>query len=682
MDDARLRAARLGADWFCAMLASTPVEMPGEGVLVGPPHFNWQAADEKCGPSPCWDNLHAPLNAGQLLRLGFAGIAAQARANAARLTGEPALYLEAVARCHQSAADTAARYADAADFLQLKANGDPSRRVHRIATTCRALAQGPPRTFLQAVQLFWFAFAMRNRSFCSPIGRLDQHLYPFYRDEVAAGDLTRDAALDLLCELWECLNRTGSGDLLMNLAVGGCDAYGRDQTNDVSVLMLEASCRVHRTEPTVNVRLHHGSPEAFLDKVAELQLLGGGKGTLLNDDVLIPALVAHGVDADLAATYCCDGCNEIVFDGETVITFGLVEAVKSLELTLFNGRQNVPPAEARANYWRASDQPPQVKTGLTLGHESGDFAAMTSFDQVYDAFLDQYLHQARLHLDRIIAQVHDCRAHAVAEPFLAGTFPACLATGNDPWRGGCQRPVFMLFSGGIPTAADGLAAIRRVVFEDRCCTPAQLLEALRADFVGHEELRQRCLAAPKFGNDDAAADELAGDLARRFCRFVLDYPCAHPEGLWPALFSNVFNMFSRMVAATPDGRRWGDPICAHYSPTPGRACKGPTAVLHSLASAPTNLAIGCAVSNLTLSRANFPPGDRGRQLLRQLTDTGLALGLSVLSVAVQDVEALRDAQVHPERHPDLMVRVWGFSARFVELDGRMQEHVIARTTAQ
>jgi len=664
------------------MLDATPLAVPEQGLLVGPAHYNWQAADEACGPTPCWDNLHAPLNVSQLLRLGFPGIAATARANAARLEGEPAASLEAVACCHEAAAYTAARYADAADFLNLKANGNASRRVYRIAATCRALSAGPPRTFLQAVQLFWFAYAMRNHRHGSPIGRLDQHLYPFYRDQVEAGDLTRDEALDLLCELWECLNRVGSGDLLMNLAVGGCDASGQDQTNDVSMLMLEASCRVHRTEPTVNARVHHGSPEAFLDKVADLQLLGGGKGTLLNDDVILPALAAHGVDADLAATYCCDGCNEIVLDGETLITFALVEPLKSLELALFNGQENEPPGAPRANYWRSSDEPPEVKTRLTLGHESGDVTQMASFDQVYEAFLDQYLFQVGVHLDGIIDYVSARRADGVTQPFLAGTFPGCLATGADPWRGGCRRPVFMLFSGGIPTAADGLAAIRAVVFEDGYCTLTELLQALRDDFVGHEELRRRCLAAPKFGNDDPLVDELAGDIARRFCRFVLDYECPFDERLWPALFDNVFNMHSKVAGATPDGRRWGDPICVHYSPTPGRAIKGPTAVLRSMASAPTELAIGCAVSNAVLSRANFPAGDRGRQLLRQLTDTGLALGLSTLSVAVQDVEQLRDAQAHPERYPDLMVRVWGFSARFVELDARMQEHVIARTAEE
>ena len=209
-----------------------------------------------------------------------------------------------------------------------------------------------------------------------------------------------------------------------------------------------------------------------------------------------------------------------------------------------------------------------------------------------------------------------------------------------------------------------------------------MLHALRADFAGYDELHRRCVAAPKFGNDDAAVDRLAGDIARRFCRFVLDYECPFDEGLWPALFGNVFNMYSKVAGATPDGRRWGDPICVHYSPTPGRARKGPTAVLRSMASAPTDLALGCAVSNLAVSRANFPSGDRGRQLLRQLTDTGLALGLSTLSVAVQDVAELRDAQAHPERHADLMVRVWGFSARFVELDPELQEHVIARTAAE
>ena len=674
--------ARQSAEWFRAMLTATPVEIGATGMLVGPAHANHRAASEKMagtGFRGYGDNRHFPMAVGNLLALGFAGIAAQAQANATSVDGERATYLHAIADCHEAAAAFAERHAIEARQLAGQAHDEDHLRLTAIGDSCRALAVGPPRSLAEAVQLFWFAYVMRNGPGPSTIGRLDQHLQPFYDTDLAAGRLTRDGALGILCELWELLNRVASADTLMNLMLAGQDVDGNDATCEMSHLMIEADCLVHKTEPHVNVRIHAGSPESIKDRLIELQLKGDGKGTVFNDEVLIPTLTAAGVDLDLARCYCNDGCDEVLFDSQSTIDFTLVEAVKSLELAMFNGRENTPPVdEPRANYYLADPNPVAVRTEMELGFASGDMMEMTRIDDVVDAFVAQYHHQVAVRLARFCQTRQHDRRHGVTSPFLGGSFPTCLAGGEDLLRGGVRRRVYMIFSGSLPTVADGLAAIGKVVFDDRACTIGELLTAIQADWVGFEPLRLRCLAAPKFGNDDDYVDAIATDIAERYCRFVSAYDGQLDFPIYPALFSNVFNQWSRIAAATPDGRRWGDPICAHWSATPGRARRGPTACIRSLAKAPFALAPGTAVTQFAVGRDCIPQNDVGRRLFRSLLDAALSIGISVINPSVMDVAALKAAQKHPEQHADLMVRVWGFSARFVTLDERMQNHIIAR----
>jgi formate C-acetyltransferase len=239
----------------------------------------------------------------------------------------------------------------------------------------------------------------------------------------------------------------------------------------------------------------------------------------------------------------------------------------------------------------------------------------------------------------------------------------------------------MIFSGSIPTVADGLAAIRQVVFTDRFCTPAELLDALRANFAGRETLRQRCLAAPKFGNDDDSVDQLAARIARFFCAKVAAHRAPDGKPVWPALYNFLFNDTTRIVGATPDGRRWQGPVAEHYSPTPGRARSGPTAVIHSAAKGPLAEACGSSIFHVSLSRGMVRQDDSGTQRLMQLMRSALQLGAAVMNIAIYDAAELRRAQAHPEHHADLIVRVWGFSARFIDLCEEMQDHIIERAVS-
>ena len=676
-DDARLRIAARAADTFEALVSCTPPQIPDRGVLAGPDTFDWNAVHERLDGDPGRgeDNLHFALNVETLLDLGFCGIAAVAAASARDRRGEQAALLQAIARCHRAAAAFAEQHATAADSRLGPLRGDERRRLERIRDTCRAVGSRAPASFAAAVQLFWFAWCLRGKG---TIGRLDQHLYPFFAADLNEGRTSREEALSLLVELWEGFNRGGTGDTLRNLMLGGQDRQGRDATNELSYLMIDAALAVREPEPHLNARVHSGTPETFLDKVAELQLMGHGQGTIYHDDALIPSLIDKGVPAASARNYSNDGCSEVTIDGESGISFLQLEAVKALELTLFNGEENVLHGDPTGRYVTHVQEPRSLRTALELGHRSGDFTAMTDFDQLYGAFLDQYLYQVDRKLEALTQGIVRSIEHGCSSPFLAGTFPECLRTGRDPFRGGFTVPCHMLFSGSIPTVADGLTAVREVVFEREYCSPGALLEALRANFEGHEQLRRLGLKAPKFGNGDDRVDDLAADIARRFCDRVKRWPTPTGKPFWPALYNHLFNDFAKTVGATPDGRRWNDPIAEHYSPTPGQARSGPTAVIRSAARGPLADACGSSVFHISLSRSMAPRNAEGRQLLRGLIGGALQQGVAVMNTAIYDVSALRDAKANPEHHADLIVRVWGFSARFVELCEEMQDHIIQR----
>jgi len=656
---------------FDMMLADTPKCVTDQDrYLLGPARMTCDRAHEKLGWGTSADNWHYPLGTGQLLSMGLAGIAETAATNAAKFDGRQAAYLRAIAYCYGEARAYVADWASVAD---------KAGRAD-LAATCRALVDGPPQTLAQAAQLLWLALPIRNTVLSSTLGRLDQHLCPFLTTDLAAGTITRQAAQELIDELVLKINDIWTGEGLMTMAVAGRDADGTDRTNPLSEMFVDAAIRLHQVNPQVCVRLHANTPEAFRQKVAQLQLAPANQCTILNDEAIIPILTNAGLPEDLAANYCCDGCNEIVFDGESTIHFHSVEAVKSLELTLFNG-QDCPTLDGgpviSGNLF-AGDGEHETAGGTTRGHASGDITQMTSFQQVFEAFMDQYLFQVTKVIEQLHEQHDDGQTNKAIPPFLAGTFPESLATGIDPVDGGVRRQVIMLFSCSIATAADGLAAIKRVVFDDRAATLAELLDALRADWIGHDALRKRCLAAPKFGNDDPYVDDLVVEIADRFADSVTSYPTPFRDGLWPALFCFRFNVFAMIAGATPDGRKRGEPIAEHLSPVPGRASSGPTAVIHSQARAPLHKMVGTAVTHISLSRSALGSGDQAIATIRSLTQAALDLGLMVINLPVYDVEQMKRAQEHPEQYADLIVRVWGFSERFVNLDKRLQDHIIAR----
>lgn len=235
-----------------------------------------------------------------------------------------------------------------------------------------------------------------------------------------------------------------------------------------------------------------------------------------------------------------------------------------------------------------------------------------------------------------------------------------------------------IFLGSIPTVGDCLAAVKKVVLEDKACTLLELREAMRADFVGYEGLRARLLAAPKFGNDDNYVDMIVSRLSSDIIDMIDEYNANADIKHLPCHYNFLFNDYAKTTGATPDGRRRGDPISEHFSPTPGRAKKGPTAILRSVVKTDIKRGAGASTVHLSLSRDTLVGEDGGKSIMAAIMRAAIGIGIQLLNVAIYDAKALREAQDNPEGHEDIIVRVWGYSARFVDLSRDMQDHVIAR----
>lgn len=650
------------------------IGIPEEGILAGrekPEHKSENGESIDTG----WDNRHFPLNYGFLMNMGIPEIIK--RAGKENFSSSPIenLQRKAIVRVYKLLQDFIYRHEQLTEDL-IRAHPEEETRLKRISENCKTIRTGVPKTFEQGIQLFWFVWSIRQFARTSCIGRLDVHLRKLYEKDVPAL-ISREEAFEVLRQLWEKLNKAKSGDTLMNVMLGGVDEDNKDISCDLSILMMEVTMHVAKSEPHINIRLHSGTLEQFRKTAEKMIAMGQGQGVIYDDEIMIPSLIAHGIPEKYARCYANDGCTEITIDGKSGIRFWQMEAMKTLELFLFCGRENpcAPHVPAKKSNW--NDPASYIQSALTFGYDSKDLTAMTSFDEVYQAFMEQFSFQVKQFLDRIASQISQDKdtADTITSPLVSGLIPECLDTGKDPLRGGFAVDNYQLLSGSIPTVADSLAAIKEAVFEKRYCTMTELLEALEHNFDGREELRQKLLNAPKFGNDDNQVDNIAAAIADDFCRQVEKYPFPYAIQVLPGIYNIDFNLFASILGATPDGRHAGDAICAHYSPTPGRAKKGPTAVLRSASKA--DLARGCAASPVYIT---LPAGNQAEApgIVGALIDGAHNLGLPLISYTYYDRKVLEDAMLHPDRHEDLIVRVWGFNARFIDLDTSLQLHIINR----
>jgi len=592
---------------------------------------------------------------------------------------DKSVFLRAAKMTLKAAIAYAGRHAQLArDMAKEEANVHRRKELERIAENCEWSPANPPRTFqeaLQTINIIHVVLSLDAGAFIWIPGRLDKYLYPYFRKDIDEGRISKEEAQVILeCQLlkyndskilWSSMHALFfSGNPTVHVVtVGGVNADGIDSTNDLSYMILECYKHLRLQQPELMVPIHKGTPDAFLRSVCELIRLGTGhpKVGCLDTMQKMKAAEKFPYTIEELRNISWAGCGEVTIPGKerggpdwAWYTGPMV----ALELALNNGKSRL--------------------TGEQWGLETGDPRAFKSYDELMDAWKKQMANAIRhtcIHRGAMLL----AHRELVPTPFKSVFLDDCIERGLDATRGGGKYNAQSGSNVGVTTCGDALAAIKKLVFETKKVTLAELLEALDNNFEGQEELRQLLLSAPKFGNDDDYVDFITRDMAR----FANYEHRKHPElygGIQRDTYAAVTGgvPIGRMLGATPDGRKASAPLNeGGISPHQGRDVKGPTAVMKSVSKIDWQTCNG-GVLNMKFT-TNALKGEDGLQALMALLRSYDRMGGYHVQFNCVDLATLRDAQKHPEKYQDLLVRVGAYASYFVQLSACLQEEIIERT---
>ncbi|HVN95155.1 MAG TPA: pyruvate formate lyase family protein [Syntrophorhabdaceae bacterium] len=570
----------------------------------------------------------------------------------------------------------AERYAALASQLAWKEK-DPLRKkeLETIAETCKWVPANPARSFREAIQALWFTMLMVSPSTTAAIGRMDRYLYPFYKKDVADGRITDEEVLEYL----QCLrlkdmelnrisgaaNRQKNAGMAKwhNCTIGGVDEQGKDTTNELTYLILEAARRCPTPHHTITLRVHEGTPEALMLKGIEVVKAGIGMPAFIGDKSYIAFLLGQGVPLQAARDYVMCGCLDVALPGNSRIgPYPMFIVSMVLEITLNNGVF--------------------AKTGEQLGPRTGDPETFKSFDELLKAFETQWKHFSGLN-----AEYNNLFTRANAElfpdPFRTVLTADAIKVGKSLLdRTYLLENLSVLNNVGTMNVADSLTAIRKLVFDDKKYTMRQMRDALKANWEGYEQLRKDCIAAPKYGNDNDYADEVPVELYRFLAEMAESFPTV-VGGTHKASAISISSQWpgGAQTGATPEGRFAGACLAdGAMSPVRGMDTCGPTAIFKSAAK------INQDALQATLLNMKFHPTalktEEDRKKLASLIKTYFQMGGKHVQFNVVSRETMEQAKKEPAQHKDLVVRVAGYSAYFVKLTPPMQDEIISRTEQQ
>ena len=571
----------------------------------------------------------------------------------------------------------ARRHAQALSHLAAEAP-DPERseELRQMAAICRKVPAHKPETFWEALQAYWFVHVgviteLNPWDAFNP-GRLDQHLYPYYRKEIDRGTLTEERARELLQAFWIKFNNhpappkvgvtAKESNTYVDFALintGGLTAEGDDAVNDLSYLILDVVEEMRLLQPSAMVQISKKNPDRFLKRALHIVKTGFGQPSIFNTDAIVQELVRQGKSLADARCGGASGCVESgAFGRECYILTGYFSLPKILELTLNNG---VDPL-----------------TGRRIGPATGEAAGFISFEALFEAFERQLAHFVDIKIlgNNIIERLN---AREMPVPFLSLLIEDCIANGTDYNAGGARYNTSYIQGVGLGTVTDCLSSLKYNVFERRLLTMEAMGQLLAGDFEENEALRRRLAEeTPRYGNDDDRADEIMRAVFEAYYRAVDGRPNTK-GGVYRInlLPTTVHVYFGSKLGATPEGRRAGQPLSEGISPVQGADRRGPTAVLKSAAKL-DHLRTGG-----TLLNQKFLPhilqDATGIDRLAQLVRTYFRMDGHHIQFNVVDAETLRQAQQAPDDYRDLIVRVAGYSDYFVDLTPELQEEIIRRT---
>ncbi len=625
---------------------------------------------------------HAILD-DKIYRRGFIEVIQEiaARRKALDYLNDPEAYakneeLKAMEICAEAIITLARRHAELAAELAEKEN-DPDRKEEllKIAEICSRVPAHAPRSFHEALQCYWLVHLgviteLNTWDSFNP-GRLDQHLYPFYVKELEAGTLTRELAKELLECFWIKFNnqpappkvgiteaQSGTYTDFALINIGGLNTDGGDAVNEVSYLMLDVVEEMQLIQPSACIQLSKKSPNRFLKRACRVIRTGLGQPSVFNSDVIVKEMLQDGKSLSDARAGGPSGCVTVsAFGKESCTLTGYINWPKILELACNDGLD--------------------PRSGVQVGPHTGDPCEFESFEQFFEAYRSQlkYFVDLKIAGNNVIERLY---AENMPAPYMSLLIGDCIEKGRDYHNGGSRYNPTYIQGVGLGTVTDALAAVKWQVFDGGKVSMKRLLEAIRADFQGHEDLRQMLLGkTPKYGNDDPRADDVAEDVFNAYYDVLNGRPNTkggkYRVNLLP---TTVHIYFGSVVGAMPNGRKAGEALSEGISPSQGADVKGPTAVLKSAAR------IDHARTGGTLLNLKFSPqtidGD-GIERLGDLIRSYFNLDGHHLQFNVIDSAMLREAQRDPQRHRDLIVRVAGYSDYFVDVGRDLQNEIISRT---
>ncbi len=571
----------------------------------------------------------------------------------------------------------AERHADLAEE-KAKDEKDPQRKKEllKIAEVCRWVPANAPRTFYEAVQMYWFVHLgtiteLNGWDAMNP-GHFDQHLTPFYEEEIANGTLTREEAKEIICCMWVKVNNhtappkvgitareSGTYNDFTNINIGGLKSDGSDGVSEVSYILLEAVEELHLLQPGSSVHISHKTPDKFLKAACKVIRQGHGYPSVFSPETYITEMISMGKSLTDAREGGCSGCIEVgAFGKEAYVLTGYLNVPKILEVTLNNGIDPV--------------------TGKIAGCESGDPKTFETYQDLYDAFHKQmnYIIDQKIRVSNYIDTMF---AKYCPAPFLSVVIEDCISTGKDYYNGGPRYNTNYIQCTGLGTVTDSLSTLKHHVFDNKTFDLDRVLTAIANNFKDEEILRQTIVnKTPFFGNDDDYADDIALKVYDDLIKAIDGKPNIKGGEYHLNMLSTTCHVyFGKVMGATPNGRLAGKSISDGTSPSHGCDTNGPSAVIRSLTK------LDHTRSGGTLLNQRFLPSllkrDEDIAKLGKLIRSYFILGGHHIQFNIVDTATLKAAQENPEDYKDLLVRMAGYSDYFNDMNADLQQEVIDRT---
>ncbi|MBY9003881.1 MAG: glycyl radical protein [Candidatus Lokiarchaeota archaeon] len=570
----------------------------------------------------------------------------------------------------------AKRYSNLASELAEK-ESDPNRRkeLEMISSICSHVPSNNPRTFWEALQHYWFihlgVITEYNTWDSFNPGRLDQHLYPFYLNDISNNRINKEQVIELLEALWIKFNNQPAPPKVgvtaeesstytdfCNINLGGLKEDGTDGVNDLSYILLDVIEEMRILQPGSNVQISNNTPDKFLERALEIIKTGFGQPSIFNADAIIQELLRQGKSTVDSRNGGTSGCVETgAFGKEAYILTGYFNLVKILEITLNNG---IDPLSKKQ-----------------IGLKTGDPASFSTFNELFKAYSDQVKHfiDIKIKGNQIIEKIWSQNP----APFLSIIIDDCIKKGKDYNDGGAKYNTSYIQIVGMGSITDSLSSLRYNVYDKKIISMNELIKALESNFKDHEDIRQKFISrTPKYGNDNDFADDILVEVFEMVYNNIDGRPNGrggvHRINLLP---TTVHVYFGKVTGATPGGRKAFTPLSEGISPVQGRDIRGPTAVLNSAAK------IDQLRTGGTLLNQKFTPQilstKSGIEKLIKLIRGYFELNGHHIQFNVVTANILKSAQINPEEYQNLIVRVAGYSDYFLNLGLDLQNEIISRT---